>query len=332
MLRIAIGHVRAALLQLLEERREVDEVLPRGVGRELESIAIVLLEVLAVLLVEVLAIERARHGGVVGERNQLLAAVIVAAGVEEILEPDVLAIALGVLRQGLVAEEFRKVGIVVREGRADRLVLHIVQVEIGLAAAQVDADLLLHRRQLVGQNLDLNAGEIEKHLELLLDREGGRRVLRHEDQLGAAILLPLRVIGRRGVDRAAGDDRVQADRERARTERDGSAAAKLEKLAPADRLVERILWLQEHEDPPDRQWLAKSCNAAPARGRFAATGHRWAKYRGEPLVRLITYVASTKSVASEICQFARRSVIVSEIRTFALRSCENELPFHVMKP
>ena len=250
MLRIAVGHVLAGVAQLLEEGRELVELLPGRFRRELHPVAIFLLEVLAVLLEQVLPVEGAGDRAVVREGDQPLARVHRAAGIQEVLEPDLLAVAFGVLRQRVVAGEVQQVGIEVGEWGADRLVLDIVEVKIGLAAAQVDADLLLHDRQVVGQDLDLDAGEIVEWLQVLADREGGRRVLAHEHELGAAVLLPLGVVGRGRVGRPASDDGVQADRDRAHAERRRGTTAELEKAAPVDPTIDGIPRDVKHPWPP----------------------------------------------------------------------------------
>jgi hypothetical protein len=119
-------------------------------------------------------------------------------------------------------------------------------VEIGVAAAQIDSDLLLHHRQIIGEDLDLDAGEIEKSLEIVADRERGRRVLAHEHELGAAVLLPLGVVRRGGIGGGTGDHRVQPDRDRADAQRRDGAAAEFEKSAAADPLIDRIPRYLEH--------------------------------------------------------------------------------------
>ena len=237
-------------MHLPEELGNIDHVLVGRIVGELEPVAIIGLEVLGQLLEEVLPVEGAGHRAVIREGADRAALVVDATGIQEILEPDIVAVALRVERQRVVDRELVEVGIEVGEGRADRLVLHVVEVIVGLAATQVDADLLLHGRQAVGQDFHLDAGEVVERLDVVANGEGGRRVLGHEDELRALVLAPLGFVGRIGVDRPACDHRVQADRERADAERCRDAAPELEELAAADRLEQRLLGCVEHAASP----------------------------------------------------------------------------------
>ena len=195
-------------LGLLEEGSHVDDVLPGRVFRELKPVAILRFEVLGVCFEQVLPVERAGNGAIVGKGHDLTLGIKTAASREEVLEPGVVAIAIGILRQRIVAEQRRHVGIEFAERRANRLVLNVIQHIVGLAAAQIDADLLLHHRQVVGKNGDINAGEIGESLDVVADGKGWRRILRHEDYFRAGILLPLGVVGGRRLDPRAGDCRT----------------------------------------------------------------------------------------------------------------------------
>ena len=274
MLRVAVGDGRITLVHLPEELGDIDHVLVGRLVGELEAVAVVGLEVLGQLLEQVLPVEGAGDRAVIGEGADRAALVVDAAGIQIILEPDVAAVALRVERQGVVDRELVEVGVEVREGRADRLVLHVVEVIVGLAATKVDTDLLLHGRQAVGQDLHLDPGEIVERLNVVADREGRRRVLGHEDELRALVLAPLGFIGRIGVDRAARDHRVHANRDRARTECGCDTASELEEFAAADRLVQRLLGHREHA-----VLLLGECRAMASCGR---DGVRFAARAGGP--------------------------------------------------
>ena len=266
MLGIAVRDRIVLLVHHLEELGDVVDLLPGRVLGELQPVAVVRLEVLRHFLEEILPVERARHRGVIGQRHQPVAGIVVAAGIEEVVEPRLGAVAVLVLRQRVVADELRHVGIELGERGTDRLVLHVVQLEVGAAAAQVDADLLLHDRQVVRQDFHVDAGEVVEGLEVVADGEGRRRVLRHEDELGAGELLPLRVVGRLGLDARRDDGRATADDEATGTQARDQSTTTLQEFttadaAPPDGAVDRT----KHRFSPQYCLLCRRIRRRPVR-------------------------------------------------------------------
>ncbi len=250
MLGVAVGPFCPRILLFLEEGGEVENVLPCGILCEFHAVAILGLEVLAVGLVDVLAVEGTGYGRIIGQGDHAVTVVEAAAGVKEAFEPDFVAVTFGVLRQGVIAQHRGKIGVEIGEGRPDRLVLGVLQNIVGRARPQVDARLLLHDRQVVGQDFHFDPGQIIKVLQLFADRKGRRGVFRQEDQLGAGELLPLGIVRRLCLHARAHDRRVQADGQRSRTEHGRAVAAEFEEPAAADLRIDRLLGLVEHFSLP----------------------------------------------------------------------------------
>jgi hypothetical protein len=183
-----------------------------------------------------------------------------AAGREEVLEPGIVAVAVRILRQGFVTEHRGQVGIELGEWRADRLVLNIVQMIVGLSSAQIDADLLLHDRQVVGQDRHFDAGQIGEGLDVVADREGRWRILRHEHQLGTGILFPFGVIGRGGLHAAAGHRGTEAQRHRTHAKGRGRTTTEFKELPAADALVDSIFRYRKHARLLP-YWFSCSCRS-----------------------------------------------------------------------
>ena len=98
-------------------------MLPGGIRGEFHPVFIVLLEVLRIFLEEILTVEGASDCCIVWQSNDLALFIHRAARIEEVVEPDIRAVTIRILRKRVVLDELREVHAIVGKRCADRLVL-----------------------------------------------------------------------------------------------------------------------------------------------------------------------------------------------------------------